>query len=261
MTAEQNDLKIKDQLQVFTPEVVVLPAQEADEYGWSIFDSQIRSKPDSTLTLATGSSPLGIYNLWIAAYRKGLDCSKLIINNLDEYVGLPKNHPQSYAQFMNVNLFDRVNVSRFNRFIPDSSAKDPYDEAVRYQKILDRIGPSDLTILGIGPKLTCHIAFNERGSSINSHTRVVKIYQETIDANSRFFNSKDEVPTMAITQGIADILKSKKIILVAKGLGKAQGIQRTLEGPINSGSPASFLRLHPNVVFVLDQEAASLLSN
>lgn len=244
---------------VFKSEVITLEAPEVDRYAWYIFENQIRSKPDSILTLATGSSPLGLYNYWISAYIGGLDCSLLTTKNLDEYWKLPIGHPRSYAQEMKDNLFDHINIPESNRFIADCSADDPYLEAIRYQTEIDRIGPSDITLLGIGPMLTCHIAFNERGSDEKTRTRVTPIDPETVLANARFFERREDVPELAITQGIADILDSKRIVLIAKGLGKAEGIKRTLEGPIGPDAPASFLRLHPNVTFLLDKEAASLL--
>ncbi len=248
-----------ENLATYKPEVVILNTSEVDNYGWSIFENQIKSKPNSVLTLATGSSPLGIYKLWIEAVNAGLDCSQLTTKNLDEYVGLTKGHPQSYDQFMKDNLFDHINIPASQRFIPDTLAKEPHKEAQRYQALINKIGPSDLTILGLGPALTCHIAFNERGSKVHSGTRVIAIDEDTVQANARFFDREQDVPRLAITQGVADILNSKKIILIAKGLGKAAGIQRTLEGPINSDAPASFLRLHPNVTFIIDKDAGSLL--
>lgn len=241
---------------VFKPEVIVLETSEVDRYAWYIFENQIRSKPDSVLTLATGSSPIGIYNYWIDS---GLDCNLITTKNLDEYWKLPKGHPRSYAQEMKDNLFDNINIPESNRFIADCSAEDPYAEAARYQSVIDAIGPSDITLLGLGPGLTCHIAFNERGSDQNTRTRVTPIDPETILANARFFEKAEDVPQSAITQGIADILDSKRIVLIAKGYGKAAGIKRTLEGPIGPDAPASFLRLHPNVTFILDREAGGLL--
>lgn len=247
--------------QVFKPEVVVLSSPElVEKHAFSVVQEQILSNKHSVLTLPTGSSPLGIYRLIVEAYRSGLDMGGLITTNLDEYWPLPKNHPQSYDFFMNQNLFDHVNISKSQRHIPNCEAVDPYEEAARYQEILRQTGVADLAILGIGPGLTCHIGFNERGSTLDSRVRLVQIDSETVRANARFFGGNErQVPYQAITQGIADILEAKRIILIAKGCGKARGIQRTLEGPIGSDTPASFLRLHSNVTFIIDQEAGSLL--
>lgn len=230
-----------------------------DRQAFSVVQEQILSNKYSVLTLPTGSSPIGMYRLMVEAYRSGLDMSGLTTTNLDEYWPLPKNYPQSYNLFMNQNLFDHVNIPKSQRHIPNCEAADPYEEVVRYQEILKQTGPADLAILGIGPGLTCHIGFNERGSSLDSRVRLVQIDSETIEANARFFEDKKQVPHQAITQGIADILEAKRIILIAKGCGKAQGIQKALEGLVNSDAPASFLRLHPNVTFIIDQEAGSLL--
>lgn len=251
-----------EDFQVYRPDIVVLPSNNlVDEYAFSRVEEKILKNPYSVLTLATGSSPLGLYNLMIQAFqRRNLDMQGLTTRNLDEYWPLPKGHPKSYDRFMRDNLFNHINIPESQRYIPNSAVEDPEKEISRYQSVLKQTGPADLAILGIGPELTCHIAFNERGSTPDSRTRLVQIDPETIKANARFFDGDENlVPHQAITQGIADILESKEIILIAKGKGKAQGIQRVLEGPINSDSPASFLRLHPNVIFILDEEAGRLL--
>jgi len=253
-----------ENLQASSPDVVVLPsAAEVDKYAFDIVTRVITEKPNAVLTLATGSTPLGLYNLMIDAYRQNrLDMSGLTTRNLDEYWPLSKDHPQSYSRFMRDNLFNHVNIPEDQRFIPDSTADDPEMEMLRYQLILEKTGPSDLAIIGIGPELTCHIAFNERGSSPDSRARLVQIDPVTIKANSRFFDGDEsKVPHLAMTQGIADILESKEILLIAKGAAKARGIARALMGPISSDAPASYLRLHPKVTFVIDREAGSLLGN
>lgn len=256
------DPQSSERFQVFKPEVVVLPSPElVDEYAFLRVTRKILENPHSVLTLATGSSPLGIYRLMIEAYQQEkLDMGGLTTRNLDEYWPLPKNHPQSYDRFMRDNLFDYINIPEDHRYIPDSTAENPWEEVARYQSILKQTGPANLTILGIGPGLTCHIAFNERGSTLDSRTRLVQIDPETIRANARFFNGDESrVPHQAITQGIADILESEQIVLIAKGSGKAEGIQKTLEGHIGSDAPASFLRLHPKVTVIVDKEAGGLL--
>ena len=253
-----------ENLQASSPDVVVLPsAAEVDKYAFDKVFRVITQKPDAVLTLATGSSPLGLYELMIDAYRQNrLDMSGLTTRKLDEYWPLPKDHPQSYSRFMRDNLFNHVNIPEDHRFIPDSTADDPEKEMQRYRSILEKTGPADLAILGIGPELTCHIAFNERGSTPNSRARLVQIDPITIKANARFFDGDEtRVPCLAMTQGIADILESKEIILIAKGIGKAQGIARALEGQIGPDAPASYLRLHPKVTFIIDREAGSILEN
>lgn len=254
---------ISESLQATSPEVVVFPSEsEVDIYAFDILSQVIADKPDAVLTLATGSSPLGLYSLLIKSYQENhLDLSRVTTKNLDEYWPIAKSHPQSYDRFMRDNLFNHVNIPECNRHIPNCEAENPKEEVLRYQDTIRKIGPSDLTILGIGPGLTCHIAFNERGSQIDSRTRLVQIDEETVKANARFFDGDElRVPKLAMTQGIADILESRRIILIAKGFGKAEGIQRTLEGEIGSDAPASFLRMHPNVTFILDQKSASRLN-
>ena len=261
MTSEFN-IPLSESLRTPSPEIVVLPNDyEVDKKAFDIVSKTVSEKPNAVLTLATGSSPVGLYKLMSLAYKEGkLDLKDVTTRNLDEYWPLSKENPQSYYRFMKDNLFDNVNIPEENRNIPDCEAADPEAEVARYQAVLKRTGPSDLTILGIGPGLTCHIAFNERGSDINSRTRLVKIDSDTIKANARFFEGDESiVPVMAITQGIADILESREIILIAKGLSKAEGIKRTLEGVISEDAPASFLRFHPKVTFILDKEAANLL--
>lgn len=244
----------------YRPEVVVLETPcLVDRYAFRIVEAQIYSNKHSVLTLPTGSSPVGLYGLLVEACRKGLDMSGLCTRNLDEYWPLPGGHPQSYDYFMRRNLFDYVNIPPSQRHIPSCEASDAGEEVSRYREVLKNTGPADLAVLGIGPGLTCHIAFNERGSRVDCRTRLVQIDEETIKANARFFDSPNQVPRRAITQGIADILEARKIILIAKGCRKALGVQMALQGPMGSDAPASFLRLHPDVTFIIDQEAGSLL--
>jgi glucosamine-6-phosphate deaminase len=246
---------------IYRPDVIVLPTpKEVDIYAASLVAEQIYAQPDSVITLPTGSTPIGMYGILVDYNHRGLDMSGLTTTNLDEYVGLKRAHPESYYSFMRRNFFDQVNIPIEQRHIPNSEAPDPDEEAVRYQQVLDEIGTRDLAVLGIGPKLTCHIGFNERGSTLDSRVRVVQIDEETRNANCETFdNNPDNVPPKAITQGVADIVfDSQRIFLLAKG-GKAQGIQRSLEGEIGPDAPASFLRLHPNVTYIIDEEAASLL--
>lgn len=259
--ALERQIEVHEGLIIYKPEVIILPTPEqVDRYAGQIIVDQVAAKHDSVLTPATGSSPVGSYAFAIEAHKKGLDFSGVVTRNLDQYWGIDRNHPLSYERFMNEVLFDYINIPESQRHIPNSEAPDPYEEAARYERILQETGTSDLVILGIGPKLTCHIAFNGPGSSLYSRTRVVENDEDTIEANARFCNGdKSQVPQYSITQGVANILEGRKIILIAKGFGKAAGIQRSLEGPVGSNAPASFLRLHPNVTFIIDQEAGVLL--
>lgn len=254
-------LKQNESLTVYKPEVLIFPTpQEVDMYAAKIFIAQVKLKPNSVLTLPTSSTPEGMYRLVVQTYKElGLEFSQLTIFNLDEYWPLAPNHEASYASYMERNLFQYVNIPPSQRYIPNCYADDPQIEAERYEELL-RQNPVDLAILGIGPGTTCHIGFNERGSSVNSRTRYVLLDEQTRKANARFFPNPEAMPLGAITQGIGNILETGSIMLLAKGENKAWGIQRTLEGPIGNEAPASYLRLHPHVTFVLDQQAAKLLN-
>ncbi|KKQ76152.1 MAG: Glucosamine-6-phosphate deaminase [Microgenomates group bacterium GW2011_GWF1_38_5] len=238
MTLEHVVTESKPSRLIYKTEVIIFPnAKDVDVYSGNLINQQIYNKPDSKLTLATGSSPIGAYQEMIREYKAGLDMSKLLTTNLDQYCYIPKNHPLSYERFMNENLFNFVNIPPDRRFIPNSEASDPDIEAVRYEQILTDTGQADLVIL-----------------------RVICLDEDTIEANSRFCcDDKNQVPCLAISQGIANILEGRKIILIAKGAGKAEGIRSALEGPIGTHMPASLLRYHPDTTFILDSEAASLL--
>ncbi len=246
----------------YNPAVHLLDDPKAvDEYAAAIIIKQIETKPNSILSLPTGSTPEGIYKLIVAAHQKqGLDCSKLTIFNLDEYWPIKKTHPSSYYFYMRKNLIDHVNVDHKNWHIPNGEAANADKEAAHYEKILSTT-PIDMAVVGIGPGTTCHVGFNESGSALESIARYVPLDEQTKSANSKYFSDPQSMPKGAITQGIADILRAKKIILVAKGESKAWGIKRTLKGAISKEAPASFLRYHPAVEVVLDNQAASLLDN
>ena len=246
-----------ENLSVYQPEIVTLETPEhVDKYAFDMLEAQVYANKHSVLTLPTGNSPVGMYKLIREAYQKGLDLGGLTSRNLDEYWPISKKHPLSYDRFMRENLFDYVNISEAQWHVPNGEAPDAYEEVARYQEVLKQTGRADLAILGLGPGLTCHMGFNERGSTLDSRTRLVWMAEETLQANM----IKGVFET-AITQGVADILDSKKIMVIVKGLSKAPGLKRTLEGSIDSDAPAAFLRLHPyrDVTFVVDKEAASLL--
>lgn len=245
---------------IFRPEVIILPTPgDIDRFAANTFIEQVQLKPNSILTLPTGSTPLGMYALIRQMYeQQGLNFRDLTVHNLDEYWPFPASSPSSYASFMTENLFNHVNIPAGQHHIPNSEAPDPHEEAARYESVLVQ-QPTDLAIVGIGPGTTCHIGFNENGSAHDSRTRYTTLDPQTFQANTQYFDG-DLPPHGAITQGIGNILEADHILLIAKGAGKAWGIQRTLEGPINSDSPASFLRLHPRVTFLLDNAAAQMLS-
>ena len=245
----------------YDPEVIIFKTPQAvDDYAATRVIEQIQTNPRSVLILPTGNTPVGMYQRIVRSHRYGIvDLSQAVTFNLDEYHPIPKSHFNSYVSYMRRNLFDHVSVSAWN--IPDGEAPDPGAEADRFQQLLDRFQPVDLAILGIGPGTTCHLGFNEKGSPVDSGVRHVALDPQTIAANSKLFENPEEIPGGALTQGIADILQAKRIILLAKGSSKAWGINRALKGPVSSEAPASFLRLHPNVTFALDQEAGKYLKH
>ena len=230
-----------------------------------VISNLLREKPSSVLGLATGSTPLDLYNELIRMYKdEGLDFSKVTTFNLDEYIGLPPSHPESYHHFMNENLFKHINVPE--RFIHVPSGMVDVSEVHRINRFCDwyeeeiiRFGGIDLQLLGIGSN--GHIGFNEPGSSLGSRTRIKTLSKNTRNDNARFFNNDlKQVPKYAITMGIGTILDSKIILLIATGKNKAKAIKDTVEGPITNQVPASALQLHARVFLVIDEDAAAQLS-
>ncbi|MFQ6606097.1 MAG: glucosamine-6-phosphate deaminase [Fidelibacterota bacterium] len=240
------------------------------EEAAKIVAERIRKKPNLVLGLATGSTPLGLYQELIRLHRdEGLDFSKVVTFNLDEYIGLPPNHDQSYHYFMWKNLFKHINISPVNVHVPQgvfgnikisSFETDPkVAEYCRwYEAEIKRFGGLDLQILGIGGN--GHIAFNEPGSSLGSRTRVKTLTKKTRQDNARFFESIDDVPRYAITMGIGTIMEAKEIILLAHGDSKATAVKQSVEGPITAMCPASMLQMHRKAIVIVDKKAASQLS-
>lgn len=222
-----------------------------------ILIEEIKKKEDIVLGLATGSTPLGIYKRLIKAHKEdGLDFSNVKTFNLDEYVGLDGNHPGSYRYYMNNELFNHINISKSNTYVPDGTATQLDEYCKEYDKLIDGNGGIDIQVLGIGTN--GHIAFIEPADELVTGTSIVKLKESTIRDNSRFFDSIDEVPKTAISMGICSILKAKKIILLANGKNKANAIANILNNDtINTHIPASLLRLHPDVTIIVDEEAYS----
>lgn len=215
----------------------------------NIIAAQIIMKPDSVLGLATGSSPIGTYKRLIEMNKSGdLDFSGITTVNLDEYCGLSVSHDQSYRYFMNTNLFDHINIKKENTHVPDGVAADYDEECRRYDKLIEELGGIDLQLLGIGHN--GHIGFNEPDEVFEKYTHVMDLKQSTIDANSRFFAKKEDVPMQAITMGIKTIMSAKKILLIASGADKKEILERALYGPITPNVPASVLQLHPDLTVV-----------
>ncbi|HID95367.1 MAG TPA: glucosamine-6-phosphate deaminase [Candidatus Latescibacteria bacterium] len=218
----------------------------------------VREKPDCVLGLATGSTPLGLYRELIRMHKEeGLDFSRVKTFNLDEYYGLPPNHPQSYNYFMHQHLFDHINIAPQNINIPNGLARDAEAFCAEYERMIKDAGGIDIQVLGIGGD--GHIAFNEPGSSLGSRTRLKTLTEETIRDNARFFSSMEEVPKFAITMGVGTILEARRCLLLANGSKKAKVLAQAIEGPITAQVTASALQLHPNVIVIADEEATSEL--
>ncbi len=226
----------------------------------NIIAAQIYLKPDCVLGLATGSSPVGTYQELIAKYNAGdLDFSQVRTVNLDEYVGLTADHDQSYAYFMRANLFDHVNIHQENCNIPDGTNPDAAAECARYDAVIDSFGGADLQLLGLGPN--GHIGFNEPANEFVKNTNHVKLTDETINANARFFENREDVPQYAYTMGIGGIMKAKRVLLVVNGEKKAQAVRDCFFGPICPQAPGSILQLHPDFTLVADEAALSLVKD
>ena len=230
--------------------------QEMSRKAANIISAQIIMKPDAVLGLATGSTPIGTYRQLIDWYKKGdLDFSEIRSVNLDEYKGLPADNDQSYAYFMRVNLFDSVNIKKENTYIPNGLEEDIARECARYNSIIHTLGGIDLQLLGLGGN--GHIGFNEPGAAYEKETHCVKLTENTIQANSRFFEKMEDVPRYAYTTGIKNIMQARRILLIASGENKADALYRSLFGPITPAVPASILQLHNNVTVVADEAALS----
>ena len=218
----------------------------------------IRLHPESTLGLATGSSPIGTYKELVHQFKEeNLDFSRVTSFNLDEYVGIDENHPQSYKAFMNTHLFDLVNIRKDSVFVPNGSATDLEKECARYEKAIEDFGGIDLQILGIGRN--GHIGFNEPNFKFEASTHVVNLEEQTIEDNSRFFERREDVPTQAISVGMKTILQARRVIVIASGLEKAEAVRQMVSGEIVPGLPASILQLHPDTTLIVDEAASSLL--
>ena len=232
--------------------------EEMSKKAANIIASVVTLKPDCMLGLATGSSPIGTYDELVKKYEAGdLDFSEVTTVNLDEYKGLPKENEQSYYYFMMDNLFRHINVPESSIHVLSGTASDSAAECAAYEKAIEAAGGIDLQILGIGRN--GHIAFNEPADAFAPVTHVVDLTQSTIEANTRFFSSSDEVPRQALSMGIGSIMKAKAIVLIATGADKAEAVKAMITGPVTPQCPASILQLHPNVTIMLDAPAASLL--
>ncbi len=230
--------------------------EEASDKAFEVMKDFI--KPGKVLGLATGSTPIGLYQRMVKDHEEnGTSYKEIKTFNLDEYVGLPISHPESYYAFMHRNLFDHIDIPEENIHVPSGLGEDLEAQAAAYDAMIAK-DPVDIQLLGIGSD--GHIAFNEPGTAFDSPTHVTDLAESTIKDNCRFFdNDISKVPTQAVTQGIGTIMKAKNILLIATGANKAQAVKDMINGPVDETCPASILQKHDNVTIIVDEAAASLL--
>lgn len=215
---------------------------------------KVKESPELVLGLATGGTPEGMYKYLIKDHReKHTTYSRITTFNLDEYIGLPPYHPNSYRYYMNSRLLDYIDIDKSRVNIPRGDLENPEAECYRYEELIKQNNGIDLQVLGIGAN--GHIGFNEPGSSMQSRTHIVQLAPSTRSDNARYFQSVEEVPTHAITMGIATIMESKEILLLASGNGKREALKRLLEGGVSVEFPASILNEHPQVTIIADEAA------
>lgn len=218
----------------------------------------VKGKPDCVLGLATGDTPIGMYQNLVAMYQAGeLDFSRVRSVNLDEYYPITPDNSQSYRYFMNDKLFCHVNIDAKNTHVPDGTAADPDAFCRSYEEKIDALGGADIQVLGIGRN--GHIGFNEPSDALIPFTHLTELTESTIEANARFFDSEDDVPKHALTMGVQSVFKARRILLLASGASKAEAVRAMLNGNITTQCPASLLCLHPDVTLVCDKDAYSLV--
>jgi len=238
--------------------IIVRDAAQLGTVAAGIVAADMRPNRSYVLGLATGTTPLPLYQELIRCHREeGLDFSSTVSFNLDEYIGLEASHPQSYRRFMNEQLFNHININLENTHVPDGLAPDVDAHCAAYERMIAEAGGIDLQVLGIGSN--GHIAFNEPGSPIDSRTRRTDLTESTIRDNARLFERREDVPRFAITMGIGTILEARRILLLADGENKADAIANAIEGPITPMVPASLLQRHPDFTCVITETAASKL--
>lgn len=240
-------------------EVVILPgSRQIAKLAAGAIDELLRRKPHAVLGLATGSSPLPIYDELAARHEEdGLDFSQAHAFALDEYVGLEPGHPESYREVIRREFTSRVNIAPKNVHSPDGTATDLPAACRSYEEAIQALDGVDLQILGVGTD--GHIGFNEPGSSLASRTRIKSLIEQTRRDNARFFNSLADVPHHVVTQGLGTIMEARHVVLVATGAQKAQAVRDFVEGPVSAICPASVLQFHPHATVLLDEAAASSL--
>lgn len=235
------------------------PEEIADFASGAIADA-VRAKPDAVLGLATGATPLPTYGRLIGMYDRGeISFRGVRTFNLDEYIGLKPDDPNSYHSYMRVNLFDSIDILPENTHVPDGCAADPEEYCARYDAMIEECGGIDLQLLGLGTN--GHIAFNEPAGQFSGGTHVTELTESTVNANSKYFGSRELMPRRAMTMGIGTIMKAKKIILIASGSSKAEAVKAMIGGGVTPGCPASALQRHGDALILLDPAAAELLTD
>ena len=236
-------------------EVIVCKTyEEMSARAAEIVANVMKNNPACVLGLATGSTPVGMYRKLIEMNKTGeIDFSQVTTVNLDEYYPISPDNDQSYRYFMNVNLFDHVNIDKARTFVPNGTAADPDEACAAYEALVAEVGPANIQVLGIGQN--GHIGFNEPATALEVATHVTGLTESTIKANARFFASEADVPTKALTMGIGTILSAKKIIILANGAAKADAVAKMLAGKLDTSCPASMLNLHADVTVICDEAA------
>ena len=238
--------------------IIAKDPAEAGRLAADIFQELINAKPDCVLGLATGSTPLPLYRELIQREKDGkLSFAKVRSANLDEYKGLSGDHPQSYRYFMNANLFNHISIDPANTMVPSGLVEDADAMCAAYEAAIEAMGGIDIQLLGIGHD--GHIGFNEPCDHFPAATHEVELEEITREANKRFFNSIDEVPTAAYTMGCGTVMAARKVLLIATGKDKAEIVKQSFFGPVTPMVPASILQFHPDCTVIVDEAAASAL--
>lgn len=230
--------------------------EEMSQKAFEIMKDVVVNKPDAVLGLATGTTPIGLYKKMIEDCKNGTSYKQIKTVNLDEYKGLDINSDQSYIYFMRDNLFNHIDIDLNNTNIENGKAEDAEKECARYNALLEEL-QQDIQLLGIGSN--GHIAFNEPGTKFGSLTHVVDLTESTIKDNSRLFKDINEVPRQAFTQGLANIMRAKKILILASGANKAKAVYGMIYGDVTEDLPASVLQLHPDCTLIVDEPASALI--
>lgn len=240
--------------------IILKGSEQVAQTGAQALQDLLATKPDAVLGLATGRTPLALYRQLIAACEKNLLSFRDVRTfNLDEYLGVRPEDPQSYRSTMQRELFDHIDIDAANTFLPECAAdENPLDVGPRYEEEIQAVGGIDLQVLGIGQN--GHIGFNEPSSSLRSRTRIKTLTRETIANNRQYFDAPETQPQLAITMGIATIMDAHQILLLATGTEKAEAVRQSIEGPVSSLWPASILQMHERVTVLLDEAAAAALA-